>query len=144
MKQEDKDLLLKDLCARVPYGVKCQCYDGRIIASLTGVKSETELYFHEFDWKEDDGIIEIEFCKPYLFPLTEEILDKATEESNTIYKELITIDSDLYKENNKTNILLLQAQLRSSVIKYFHIHHIDYNGLIEKGLAIDATELNIY
>jgi hypothetical protein len=139
MTQEEKDLLLKDLCARLSYGVKCQysyiqyiCIESLIHITKNGI---CNLNGH---------IKDICDIKPYLFPLTEEILDKATEESNTLYKELISIDSDLYKENNKTNILLLHAQLKSSVIKYFHIHHIDYNGLIGKGLAIDATGLNIY
>jgi hypothetical protein len=139
MTQEEKDLLLKDLCARLPYGVKCQysyiqyiCIESLIHITKNGI---CNLNGH---------IKDICDIKPYLFPLTEEILDKATEESNNLYKELICSDSDLYIENNKSNILLLQAKIRSSVIKYFHIHHIDYNGLIEKGLAIDATNLNIY
>jgi hypothetical protein len=139
MTQEDKELLFVDLSARIPYGVKCQ---------------KTEIWYSACQEIEKVGTVILkasnleydnyELYKPYLFPLTEEILDKATEESNNLYKELICSDSDLYIENNKSNILLLQAKIRSSVIKYFHIHHIDYNGLIEKGLAIDATNLNIY
>ena len=53
MTQEDKELLFKELCGRLPYGVKVQCED-------------------------------------------------------------------------------------------YHINHFDYRGLIPKGLAIDATNLNIY
>lgn len=130
MTQEEKDLLLKDLCARAPYGVKCQCYDGRIIASLTGVKSETELYFHEFDWKEDDGIIEIEFCKPYLFPMS-----SMTEEQAKIFLKL------------ESMCILSSTDKLGPKIEFFewlNKNHFDYRGLIEKGLAIDATNLNIY
>lgn len=130
MTQEEKDLLLKDLCARAPYGVKCQCYNGRIIASLTGVKSETELYFHEFDWKEDDGIIEIEFCKPYLFPMS-----SMTEEQAKIFLKL------------ESMCILSSTDKIGPKIEFFdwlNRNHFDYRGLIEKGLAIDATNLNIY
>lgn len=140
MKQEDKDLLLIDLSARIPYKVKCEVYN------RVGTLIEVNAYGFTVTYHGglEDMTCQINNIKPYLFPLTEEILDKATEESNNLYKELICSDSDLYIENNKSNILLLQAKIRSSVIKYFHIHHIDYNGLIEKGLANDATNLNIY
>ena len=143
MKQEDKDLLLQDLCARIPYNFQILCGQNtyKCIGVLQQINDEGD-----WEWRLDtDCTTPIPFhcCKPYLFPLTEEILDKATEESNKLYRELICIDS-IYKENNDIKVLQLQAQLKSSVIKYFHIHHIDYNGLIEKGLAIDVTELNIY
>ena len=143
MKQEDKDILLKDLCARLPYGVKVNAdfIDSNRIGVVRGILNEELTLLPETGYPFERNI---EYVKPYLFPLTEEILDKATEESNTLYKELICSDSDLYKENNKSNTLLLQAKIRSSVIKYFIIHHIDYNNLIGKGLAIDATGLNIY
>ena len=144
MKQEDKDLLLIDMCSRLPYNFQILC--GQNTYKCIGILQQIN---DEGDWEwhlDTDCTTPIPFhcCKPYLFPLTEEILDKATEESISLYKELITSDSDLYKENNKPNTLQLQAQIRSSVIKYFIIHHIDYNGLIEKNLAIDATGLNIY
>jgi hypothetical protein len=131
MTQEEKNLLLQDICARLPYGVKCQCYDGRIIASLTGVKSETELYFHEFDWKEDDGIVEIEFCKPYLFPISS-MTEEQCKELYDISEIRITFTPDR------------MIGVYKNTIEWFLKNHIDYNGLIEKGLAIDATNLNIY
>ena len=144
MKQEDKELLLLDMCGRLPYNFQILC--GQNTYKCIGALQQ---FNDEGDWEwclDTDCTTPIPFhcCKPYLFPLTEEILDKATEESNTLYKELICSDSDLYKENNESNILLLHAKIRSSVIKYFIIHHIDYNNLIGKGLALDATGLNIY
>lgn len=144
MTQEDKNLLLVDLSARIPYGVKINVdfVDFNQNGVLCGILNEELTISPNTGYPFERNI---EYAKPYLFPLTEEILDNAIdEESNRLYKELICIDSDLYKENNKSNILLLHAKLRSSVIKYFHINHIDYNGLIGKGLAIDATNLNIY
>jgi hypothetical protein len=130
MTQEEKNLLLQDICARLPYGIKCQCYGGRIIASLTGVKSETELYFHEFDWKEDDGIIEIEFCKPYLFPMS-----SMTEEQAKIFLKL---ESMCFLSSTD------KIGPKIELFDWLNRNHFDYRGLIEKGLAIDATNLNIY
>ena len=143
MTQEEKEVLLQDMCSRLPYNFQILC--GQNTYKCIGVLHQ---FNDEGDWEwclDTDCTTPIPFhcCKPYLFPLTEEILDKATEESNKLYRELICIDS-IYKENNDVKVLQLQAQLKSSVIKYFLIHHIDYNGLIEKGLAIDATGLKIY
>ena len=147
MKQEEEELLLQDLCGRLPYGIKCyitEINDTRTLGTIVYNKENSLFDFWNVSNTRYEYQLYLSEFKPYLFPLTEEILDKATEESISLYKELITSDSDLYKENNKPNTLQLQAQIRSSVIKYFIIHHIDYNGLIEKGLAIDATNLNIY
>ena len=142
MTQEEKELLLQDLCGRLPYNSIVE-YKGETYTVL-GITHGRLVLCKPFMSYTLDECPHVEEVKPYLFPLTEEILDKATEESNTLYKELICSDSDLYIENNKSNTLLLQAKIRSSVIKYFIIHHIDYNNLIGKGLAIDATGLNIY
>lgn len=123
MTQEEKDLLLKDLCSRLPYGVKCQCFDEKTIASLTGIKSNTELYFDELDYKEFDGIIEITYCKPYLFPMS-----NMTEEQNKEW--LYTLSSDYH--------------ITYDTVDWLNENHFDWRGLIPMGLAIDATGLNIY
>ena len=128
MTQEQKDLLLKDLCARLPYGVKCQCFDEKTVASLTGIKSNTELYFDELDYKELDGIIEITYCKPYLFPLLS-MTEEQKEEEQHLKEELYSFDAD-------GNVFTLQD--------FYHKNHIDFRGLIPMGLAIDVTNLDIY
>ena len=125
MIQEEKDLLLKDLCSRLPYGVKCSCYDGRLTATLTGVKSETELYFHEFDWKEDDGIMNIECCKPYLFPPSSMTDEQLKLFDGTFLPNGHVVTSDLG-------------------LDYLNSIYVDYRGLIPMGLALDANGLNIY
>ena len=123
MTQEDKELLLKDLCARLPYGV---CYkhftwdDERgeecIAAQIYSINSDgyvKNCY--------DDETVYINNVRPYLFPLSS-ITKKRLEELS----EYIDI------KNAYVAVELLNS------------HHIDYRGLIEKGLAIDATGLNIY
>jgi hypothetical protein len=70
MTQEQKNLLLKDLCARLPYGVKCS-YKNKNIYSLTGI--DLKKYIYIFITHNDGSQIcepEIENIKPYLFPLS--------------------------------------------------------------------------
>ena len=114
LSKEEKELLLKDLCARLPYGVKMLVNDN--VEVLQGIHTV-------------DNIVEyssflaskIECCKPYLFPLL-----SMTEE------ERIAISTEFAYGQPQKAIDILNKR------------HIDYRGLIEKGLAIDATGLNIY
>ena len=146
MNQEEKDLLLKDLCARLPYGVKCQIDTG-----------DTDVYVDTL------GIITIDGCvcfletidtedvlgygdiKPYLFPLSSLTKEQRNIISNKIRE--IQINNSPFGEihDSGTDNLLNNITLCTKwLINYYNENHIDYNNLIEKGLAIDATSLNIY
>lgn len=132
MTQEYKELLLKDLCARMPYGVKFACNKNIYIA-----KGIDLIITDEGDWEyavTAKGIvpIEIDFIKPYLFPIS-----SMTEEQ---YDQLY-IDSRV--KNDSIDILDALAN-DMDAIDWLNKNHFDYRGLIEKGLAIDATGLNIY
>ena len=123
MTQEDRQILLKDLCARVPYGVRYRRFawdDEReeecISAKIYSISPDG--YVRNYHEDESDYIDNV---RPYLFPLSS-ITKKRLEELS----ECIDI------KNAYVAVDLLNS------------HHIDYRGLIEKGLAIDATGLNIY
>lgn len=118
MTQEDKQLLLKDLCERVPYGVKI---NENTQGDFTVIGLTTERVFTTCETEGCHNDFPIECVKPYLFPLSS-ITKKRLEELS----EYIDI------KNAYVAVELLNS------------HHIDYRGLIEKGLAIDATGLNIY
>ena len=125
MTVEEKELLLKDLCARLPYNVICQVefkengkYNSKVML-LSGIFTD-EAYFTT-----KGGSIYSNEYKPYLFPMS-----SMTEEEKLMYEGLM-IGTD-----NISYIL--------DVIDWLNAHHFDYRCLIEKGLAIDATELNIY
>ena len=135
MTQEDKKLLLTDLCARLPYGVKFKAEDEECIRVIHYIKDE-EVYIREYRnlsyW--------IDTIKPYLRPMSsmtreelyevQEILGKGVE----IHDVFISIvDSSI----NTFSYLELQA-----VFDWLNVHHFDYRGLIEKGLAIEVTENN--
>ena len=144
MTQEQKDLLLKDLCARLPYGVKVKFGDSKP-AILTVIEHD------EFGWRigsEDEfgGMITfIDNVKPYLFPLssmTDELWDKAfmgcgiTEFTRDSFK----YGCETLEFNNSNPNLLSMVRFIKQLIK----NHFDIYGLIPKGLAIDATGKNIY
>lgn len=80
----------------------------------------------------------IEEVKPYLFPLsnmTDEIIDEIY---NTAGVYDISIDSPVHIEVGT------KFEDLAKIFDILHKHHIDYRGLIPKGLALDATGLNIY
>lgn len=142
METEDKELLLKDLCARLPYGVKvqidlqsniyppmickvCNIEFAEIGGSFIGVEVLPDSYseYREF------------LCKPYLFPLssmTEEQRKNWFKESNVNY------DCEFHIEPT------ISIDFCHLSIDWLNAHHFDYRGLIKKGLAIDCSHLNIY
>ena len=133
MTQEQKDLLLKDLCSRLPYGVKVQIdlqsdiYPPMICKVCNIEFTEMGGSFIGVEVLPDSYCEYREFlCKPYLFPFT----------SITIEQE-----KELSKLNSPKNTTLDEAYI---FFEYCYKHHIDFLGLIEMGLALDATNLNIY
>lgn len=120
MTQEDRNLLIRDVCARIPYGVKGINCNGYISSPkdwetefciLTAIKHSIVKY----EWR------------PYLFPLSSMTLDQKIEYSKT----LIIFDESHCSQTPET-------------YDWLNKNHFDYRGLIPKGGAIDATGLNIY
>ena len=120
MTQEDKELLLKDLCERLPYGVKISVNNN--IESLQGINVLDNVVEYGSFLSSD-----IEEVKPYLFPLS-----SMTEEQKQEYQHI----TERWMYDSSYSI--------SDSIDWLNVHHFDYRGLIEKGLAIDATVLDIY
>lgn len=132
MKQEDKDLLIKDLCARLPYGVKGLYYS--TVMSLHMVDPFDNYHPLYCVTKSGSEYIGIDEFKPYLFPMT-----SMTEEQRNEYHELI----------HELNIKAIEGEISNadcSVVEvdWLSKNYLDYRGLIPKDLAKDATGLNIY
>lgn len=134
MTQEYKDLLLKDLCARLPYGVKCS-HKNKDIYSLTCIDLEYNYIFIKHIGGLKIGEPDIKTIKPYLFPLS-----SMTEEQKENALPLL----------NNCDYYIIDGTIKwldNCPIAFFdwcNKHHFDYRGLIPKGLANDATGLNIY
>ena len=144
MKQEEKDydLLLRDLCERLPYGVKVKLGDNPNIFDLE-YRIKFAVMYGDSDKLED--ILDIINIKPYLFPLS----SLTEEQRNNISKLLIDTQNEFppYGELNMKgcdNLFICSVKQSNTLINYCLTNHLDINGLIEKGLAIDATGLNIY
>ena len=142
MKQENKELLLKDLCARLPYGVKVKLGDNPNIFDLE-YRIKFAVMYGDSDKLED--ILDIINIKPYLFPLS----SLTEKQRNNISKLLIDTQNEFspYGELNMKgcdNLFICSVKQSNALINYCLTNHLDINGLIEEGLAIDATGLNIY
>ena len=135
MTQEDKELLIKDLCTRLPYKVKVRysSYKEFITCTLHSIKPTHNIVDL---WSKDAcfNSVYISKIKPYLFPLS-----SMTEEQKYEYDELI-------HSNNIKAIegVITSADCSTAEIDWFNKNNFDYRGLIPKDLAIDATGKNIY
>ncbi len=114
MTQEEKKLLLKDLCARLPYGVKVQTPVMNDKITLTC--GDISAYFFNPDNKV--------FPKPFLRPMS-----SMTEEERHTF-DTITRGYTIHQQ--------------ASLFDWLNAHHFDFRNLIERELAIDCTGLNVY
>ncbi len=141
MTQEGKSLLLKNLCIRLPYGVKCRI-KGERSKILIGIDPEGLLFRGrtpgKSDWCYNCYDIEEWSILPYLRSMSsmtekelyevQEILGKGVEIREDF---ILSIDSSI----NSFSFLELQA-----VFDWLNAHHFDYIGLIKRGLALEAPE----
>jgi hypothetical protein len=139
MTQEQKELLLKDLCSRLPYGVKVN-EDIQGDFTLIGLTNERVFTTCEVEACHND--FPIERIKPYLFPLSS-MTDDQEEELKNIYYSFNGMFQ--YTERIFDKIPFRKMKyFPYQIEEFFNKNHIDYRGLIPKGLAKDATNLNVY
>lgn len=141
MKQELQELLLKDICAKLPYGIK---------ASYYGVEEECET------WDEIDGItldedfggyvdigqysLPIERIKPYLFPLS-----SMTSEQKKYITDKWGVNEEFdFEIDPNWGKYFVELGDTVDFINWLNENHFDIYGLIPMELALDATNLNIY
>ena len=124
MTQEEKELLLKDLCARLSYGVKCTtkstCWNG--IYEIIGYKDE-RIYLDCPQYDEGDDEWLIENIKPYLRPKSSMSKEEKKFLNNILEYQYCSDDSCMCEASDYLNSI-----------------HVDYRGLIPMGLALPAPE----
>ena len=129
---EAKELLFKDLSARLPYGVKAQYYGSEeemlTVDTIEAIYAQPsiEIIIGQYG-------LEIEDVKPYLRPMS-----SMTEEEKKEYQSLCEIHTDRDADDNVTYYYFDTIES----FDWLNQHHFDYRGLIEKGLAIEVTEEN--
>jgi len=131
MEKKDKELLLKDLCSRLPYGVKIAVNDR--VETLEGINIIDNVAEYGSCLSSD-----IEEVKPYLFPLS-----SMTEEQKREYNSW---KHEVFVYHYEYGDVVEKIELFDSPesFEYLIANHFDYKGLIPMGLANDATGLNIY
>ena len=138
MTQEDKQLLLKDLCTRLPYGVICR------YAAVIPLLGEALNYgpLQEIRRKGEYFTVNGADClyddiKPYLRPMS----SMTEEERDELYTTM-----DWYGEIDEAGNVYTKGQEKVYKETFYEYtdwlisHHFDYRGLIEKGLALEASE----
>lgn len=134
MTQENKNLLLKDLCTRLLYGVKCQMEDKLIINDspfYDYILSERhiELFRNHKDF----------YIKPYLRPMSS-MTEKERKEVGNLIKENRPDPYGIISNKGIDNLLFSVSITSGVLIDWLNAHHFDYHSLIEKGLALEAQE----
>ena len=144
--------MLKDFCSRLPYGVKVQFKINSVIENkykfIYNVDGEYE-YINIGKSNLTLDIIKmlsnncIDDIKPYLFPLSSMTREQLFEVQEMLGKNEIEIgDGFLHIIDSERNVITYLEIL--ALLEWFYKNHFDVNNLIHMGLAIDATNLNVY
>ena len=141
--------LLEELCSLLPFGVMCWTPNGNghlcsidqtafSIEYGVNISATKREYFEEH--KDGDILV-----KPYLRPMssmTGEMLEELNEIGFFKYRDTIANVSRIESKNGISEEIYTYLDIKniSALMEFFHSHHIDYRGLIEKGLALEAPE----
>ncbi len=155
MEENLKQLLLKDLCARLPYGVKVRTpYNDAILRDIVdrkGVKTTIDYT----DIVTDKQTYPIRYIKPYLRPMSSMTEEEAKELSILYgFKDILSIKiTDEYIDvvvddgvcSAETRTIWYDEIISSiEIFDWLNANHFDFRNLIERELAIDCTGLNVY
>ena len=154
MTEEEKQLLIKDLCARLPYEIKgIRTYKPEEIVTLGEIIPRCQMNpnvgngsFCELGFDEISDCCTIAEFKPYLRPMS-----SMTEEENKVAREKFFDGSDHYDIDDigeiyadtyqpYTSVYTLSFARLSGYIDWLNAHHFDYHRLISMGLALEAKE----
>ena len=148
MEVKDKALLIKDLSGRLPYGVYVDHIRTGMRGHLHDLKvyplyDKTDDHIYDYicttDFLGDGDYFDIEAFKPLLLPLS-----SMTDEQKNLFSLIVCKldDSDMWR--NGDMIFIDNEKDLDSLLDFYNKNHLDWRGLIPKGLAIDATGQNVY
>lgn len=132
MTQEEKSILLKDLCARLPYEVEV-FYNTTIpfatLITINAKKADCIVYDHS-EWDRHTKF-QIEEIKPYLRPMSS--MTREEEAYWDYHRHLVGDGIFAIGYDNPTCCIF-------ECFEWLNSHHFDYGGLIMKGLALEAPK----
>ena len=145
MTKEDKDLLFKEICARLPYGILAECgtdydFQNNITETVKLLSLDIDIEICRIKVGNYLFNISLDEIKPYLRPMS-----SMTEEERLDLSKLTNEQFKFYLYTNIPQILCCGGSQYNyldglSIIDWLNAHHFDYRGLIEKGLALEAPE----
>lgn len=149
MTQENKELLMVDLCGRLPYGVKVEhlLHAPNNPSDLFAIDVDKQVLYCDHKGREE--WYKVEFVKPYLRPMTSMTEDERKEWKSLIFDE--NFARLFYKNDNSIELwvnrhsdydLEIDFNLVLEAISWLLSHHFDFRGLLDKGLAIEVTKDN--
>lgn len=127
MLNEERDLLIKDVCARIPYDVKCK-FEDKVYDILGFAHGRVMLCL---PFMSNTITTPIENIELYLLPLS-----SMSEEQ---FEEILDIVIPV--QHGKA---IIEEEKVGRYLEFCYANHIDFNSLIDKGIVKDATNLNIY
>ena len=137
MTQEDKELLLKDLCARLPYGIKFKADNEEYIREIHYIKDEN-VYIREYRnlpyW--------MDTIKPYLRPMSS-MTNEEGKELEDLFNKIDApcwVDTEYGCVNFASGNDFIDTEIAEVYTDWLNAHHFDYRGLIPRGLALEAPE----
>ena len=125
MEENSKQLLLKDLCGRLPYGVNVKTTGDNESYTLLSINwnKNIALIGLKFGDVYATSKIKIDEVKPYIRPMSSMTEEERKEYAKLLFDDLGGVYEDYYK-----------------ALDYLHSIHVDYRGLIPKGLALEAPD----
>lgn len=136
MTNEQKQLLLKDLCVRLPYGINVAVFDktlgfwGKYAYRMDGVSVEND----GIDIWLEKGNFSIEIIKPYLRPMS-----SMTDEERKEYESFIFTQHHEW-DGHGTSTQYVETDDVERYVTWLNKNHFDWRGLIPMGIALEAKE----
>ena len=148
MEKIDRELLIKEISTRLPYGIKVRVFGwdeekGEVAVPLKVYSINTDGYISlEYNHYDVESVY-IEDCLLYLRPMS----SMTEEEKKEMHEKLSPTGTAIYKEEGISTPLnhygdWIPYEYMSRIIDWLNAHHFDYRGLIEMGLAIAVTKEN--
>jgi hypothetical protein len=134
--EEEKQLLIKDLCARLLYGLRVKIFDESILSygnneegTLDGKETMSDDCF-VIKCSNDSWIISYKDFKPYLRPMSSMTKEERSEYFDFRNQELQRV---AFAEIGRESAI-------AEISDWLNANHFDYRGLIERGLALEAPD----
>ena len=144
MEKTDRELLIKEISSRLPYGIKVQVFGwdeekGEVAVPLKVYSINTDGYISlEYNHYDVESVY-IEDCLLYLRPMSS-MTEEERKEIGILIREKRPNPYGIINNEGVDNLLLSVSVTSTVLIDWLNAHHFDYRGLIPKGLALEAPE----